>query len=379
MRAAAKPRKPARLTMGSVYATVRRARPAGGPADGRYYWQARYWSDVVTEKHPAPGERTVWTGWATRDELEIALRELGDPAAAELAALEPAPAAPAPDTVATLLKRWKASTEARADLSVFTVRNYGTRLVQLKAGLGEVQLDRLDRLTLERYRDRRLREGCATATLNKEFTVLGAAWAWGREVGVTPDRSLPRLRVEESPVRNRRTPTPADLAAVLAKMSGWPRMAVLLLSSTGCRIGEVATLERTAVDLDAGEIRVNGKTGARPVVLPDHAIEALREWLPTSDRRYVLGQTPNVVRGHLWKFIAEACAEAKVSRFSPHGLRRAAVGAFMRAGVEVAVAAEHLGHSPAVMLKLYRDVTPEDRRAGVKRAALGSLPSMAGG
>ena len=390
---ARKPSKPAGLTMGPVCAAALRPRPAGGPADGRWYWQARFWSTFVTEDHPKPGQRTVWTGWGTRDEVTAALRELGDPAKAEQA-VETATAAPLPDvksfTVADLLKRWKADIERRRDLptqdgdhlGVFTVRNYVTRLAQINAGLGTVRLDRIDQPILKGYLARRIKETCAVATLNKEFIVLGAAWKWGRGNGTCPDRSLPRIRLEEkvgvTSVRNRRTPSPADLAAILHKMTGWPRVAVSLLYSTGCRIGEIATLERAAVDLDAGEITVNGKTGPRSVFLPDDAVNELRVWLATSTHRYVIGAPPNVVGGHLWRYIAEACAAAGVARFSPHGLRRAVVGAFMRSGVEVAVAAEHLGHSPAVMLKLYRDVTPEDRRAGVRRAALGALPKAFG-
>lgn len=49
------------------------------------------------------------------------------------------------------------------------------------------------------------------------------------------------------------------------------------------------------------------------------------------------------------------------------------------ARAEVAFAAEHLGHSTTTKLKLYRDGTPEDRRAGVRRAVLGALPGTSVG
>ena len=46
-----------------------------------------------------------------------------------------------------------------------------------------------------------------------------------------------------------------------------------------------------------------------------------------------------------------------------------------RAGVDVATAASVTGHSVEVMLRKYRDVTAEDRRAAVRAAGLGSLSS----
>ena len=41
----------------------------------------------------------------------------------------------------------------------------------------------LDRATIERYRDTRLRGGSTTRTVRKDLTILALAWRWGREVG----------------------------------------------------------------------------------------------------------------------------------------------------------------------------------------------------
>ena len=68
-----------------------------------------------------------------------------------------------------------------------------------------------------------------------------------------------------------------------------------------------------------------------------------------------------------------ACARAGVPRFTPYGLRRSAVDAMARAGVDVATAAAITGHSPEVMLRLYRTVTADDRRRAIAMAGLGSL------
>ena len=80
------------------------------------------------------------------------------------------------------------------------------------------------------------------------------------------------------------------------------------------------------------------------------------------------------IRAHLSaKYIRPACERAGVRRFTPHALRRAAVDAFMRAGVDIGTAAAITGHSPQVMLKYYRQATDEDCRRAITVAQLGLL------
>ena len=240
----------------------------------------------------------------------------------------------------------------------------------------DVLLERVDLGTLERYRDARLREGTATNTVGVELGVLRMAWRWGRELGACPARELPRVRLKVKPVRNRRTPTPGDVAEVVAVMDGWPRLAVLLLWATGARVGEVASLRWGDIDFDAGVLNLAGKTGARPVPVADHVLDELRAWGPGAAHAGVFGVLARTVAGQLRvRYLPRACRQAEVARFTPHGLRRAAVDALLRAGVDVGTAAALLGHSPKVMLEHYRRATMDDRREAVVRARLGALPA----
>jgi integrase len=73
------------------------------------------------------------------------------------------------------------------------------------------------------------------------------------------------------------------------------------------------------------------------------------------------------------KYIRPACERAGTRRFTPHGLRRAAVDAMMRGGVDVGTAATITGHSVQVMIKHYQQATDDDRRRAVIKAQLGTL------
>lgn len=54
-------------------------------------------------------------------------------------------------------------------------------------------------------------------------------------------------------------------------------------------------------------------------------------------------------------------------------LRRAAVDAFLRAGVDVGTAAAFFGHSPQVMLEHYRRANIDDHRKAALATRLGAL------
>jgi len=349
------PRKPSPVTVDPLH-----ARAVRGPrADGRWYWRAR--------RFAGGSEDSPWLGWGTREEVQRILA--GMVAGGDL----DAPRTDFEDvkTVRDLLECWVASREARDDLAEGTVANYRAKARHLAAGMGDARLDRLDVLTLEGYRDRRLRSGAAGASVAMELNVLRIAWAWGREVAACPARALPKVGVRSKPVRNHHTPHPDDVRAVASRLEGWARTAFVLLYATGARIGEVANLEWGALDLARGEVTLEGKTGKRRIPLATEALEALCAF-PHRDGR-VFPVAAKTLRITFPRYVARACEEAGVRVFPPHGLRRAAVDRFARAGVDVGTAAVFLGHSPAVMLQHYRGVTQDDLRGALAATRLGAL------
>jgi len=278
-------------------------------------------------------------------------------------------------SVRELLEAWVAYRQAQPGLAWQTFRNSRSRARHVSQDLGTVRLDRLNLEAVERYRDGRLRGGAATATVHKELQALRMAWEWGRARGYSPDRDLPRVRVRVKPTRDRHTPCRADVLAVLDELDGWARLAVLLLYATGARIGEVSDLRWKDVDLALGEIRLSGKTGTRYVPVAPAVVSALREWGEAEPEATVLGVSTKVPRAQLSvRILAPACERAKVRRFTPHGLRRAAVDLMATAGVDIGTACTITGHSARVMLEHYRSATRADRRRAVEAAALGALP-----
>lgn len=359
-----KPRKPRPLAVGRV-----RARAIRGPrARSEWYWQALVYADG--------GSRTVWTGWGTVSAVEQALARLVASGGVEAGRTARTASM---ETVQDLMEVWVAWKENNASLAPSTRRNAKTSARHIVTEVGDVRLERVGLETLESYADLRVRGGAASGTVKIEVGTLRSAWRWGRQRGHCPDRDLPPLTIKVKPARNRRTPTPGDVGSVIAALQGWPRLAVILLWATGARIGEIAALTWKDVDLDNEELTLTGKTGSRTVPLASVAVVELRslaERGPVRPGDTVLGVLPETTAGGLrCRYLPRACKQAGVPRFTAHGLRRAAVDALLRAGVDVGTAAAILGHSPKVMLEHYRRASRADCRDAIRRAGMGKLPA----
>jgi integrase len=216
----------------------------------------------------------------------------------------------------------------------------------------------------------------ASRTVRGELENIRHAWRWWSDVGPAALRPLPRVRLKVTPKHSRHTPCRSDVLRVLGALDGWPRMVTLLLYGTGARPGEIRDLTWADVDLRNAEVRVDEKTGERFVPIGPDVVAALVAWRgsdavdPGASLWPVTFYTFQVFGP---TYLAPACKRAGVKRFTPYGLRRAAVDSMARAGVDAASAAAVTGHSVNVMLQKYRQVSREDRRAAVRRAGLGSL------
>jgi integrase len=366
------------------------ARAVRGPnPQGQWYWR-------IERADGSGGKLTVTSSWSNTAEVELSLVRL---------AAGQSPALPANGTVTDLLECYLGGRFLRGDLTESSKRAMRIVARRLVRSIGFMALASVTRSVLESYVTARLHEpvvshratvnpparvrpGASPRTVAGEMSLLRSAWTWGREEGVVPaDLVLPTVKVR---VRDHQhtichyTPTTEEVRLVLAALElrarewrQWPILLIKLLLGTGARIGEIASLSWDDVDQRNRTIRVVGKTGPRVVPLVGFAWEAISEVAAEAGpgRRVlpeVLASTPPLLR-----VLKEACELAAVPRFTPHALRRVAVSALYASGTDPAVAGAVVGHSPAVALKHYRQVTLEQGRAALA-AAVTSLNEAAG-
>lgn len=350
-------RRPSPVHVGELRAYVVR-----GPRGEAWYWRLRY--------HEGGKPIEVGAIWATRREVEVHLAGL-------LAAgtYQRAPDGPGHvEIVDDLLLEWVSAQRERRDLresrgaggiSSATYEVYRHHARQVTQVLGELAVDRLTLEALERGRDALLR-AYSVRTTATSIRVLRMAWAWGRERGLVPDRSLPRLRLPEPRRRyNGRTPTAEEVELVLSHLEGWPALVVHLLWATGARVGEVAALRWGDLDLVQRTLQIEGKTGRRELPLTPRLAALLQPTGPVEPEQRVLPVAAGTVKPQVTEALSRACAAAGVPRWTPHGLRRLASTVLIGGGVDPRSYEAVMGHSYAMGLRTYAQVRSE----GVQAAA----------
>ena len=143
-----------------------------------------------------------------------------------------------------------------------------------------------------------------------------------------------RLRIDERVyTANHRTPTPDEVATVIAALDGEEALMVQLLAATGARVGEVLALRRDQIDPARGLLRLDGKTGPRDFPLTEGLLSLVTDRLDGTHIPLIV-PTVDHPQQRLRYVLTRACAALGVPVFTPHGLRRLGVDRRARAGVE---------------------------------------------
>jgi len=331
---------------------------------GRWYWVARWWEIEAGERV----RRNRSLGWhrasMVRGEVDAWTRTETPPAAADQ-----------DRNVEDLLLAWLAAQELRRDIAESTAGSYRTIVTRLVRKVGDLRLTGFRQEHVERYGHRRLAEGRATSTTLIDMQTVVTAWNWGVDRGLCAGRlARPRLTGRQvKRVVSRRTPTNEEVAQVYAALRARDqdrvplyRLALLLIWCTGARRNEICLLRWCDVDLDRASVVLDGKTGRRSIPISGRAVEALRDHRQrATDHELVFG----VLAPKLGSGVKYAAERLRLDHMTLHSLRRLAVDTLCRSGVPVEVAAEITGHSVKTMMKAYRQVTDDDKRRAMARAA----------
>ncbi len=391
------PRKPLAIKLDNT--TARAIRGPHKDGSGRWYWRA----DLYVE-----GQRrreTVWSGWASRDDARREVSRLLSVRNPREAAREERDARRSDvQTVRDLLEVYMGAQEARVAIwrreeeageaavargaavkvehsrdalskNTFEPRRSSARHVV--RALGTLRLRHVTTDVMQRYVAVRLESG-APGSVRNEITTIKAAWAWASRDGrdYTKGIEVTWPQVLATPVREKYTPTREEVERANAQMpDGWQRDVIKVQSILGCRIGALARLPRRDVNLARGTVRLKVKNHDRTVKVPDDVMDVLRPWVEAAEEHGTIwGVSPATVKNVMtvrkgrpthW---AKACAAASVQRFSSHGLRRLVSNEWIAAGVNVAVYARVLGHSPEEALRSYAAVQGADEAAAFQLA-----------
>ncbi len=232
--------------------------------------------------------------------------------------------------------------------------------------------------TLEACAQAMRQAGYKPSTINRDISALGTCYKWARQQRLSPRgfRS-PTLGVRRYDEGIRRVEISAQQLAVLRARSLTVQdrrfgAFVHLLIDTGARKSELLQRRWRDVDLVNGHILCETTKNGAPRVLhfrPETAALMRRIWHGRMgpDKLLFEGRVPDnpVDYRKTWRALTTeiGCADLHL-----HDIRHAVAANLLRAGVTLGVAAQVLGHDPAVLARRYGHLEVGALRAAQEQA-----------
>ena len=281
--------------------------------------------------------------------------------------------------------RWWPTVE-QSERAPSTISGYESALrIQVLPFLGFRRLRTMRRIDMEEWLGQLRSAGYANSTIHAARTVAGMVFTSAVDARIIAGNPLLGIRVPIGTSRTRNALNVAQVEALAATVRPWWRPYVLVLACCGLRPGEAAALRRKHLD-DLGRLTVeramaehrgrllerDTKTHrARVVQVPSSVLDELREHLAAhvDDDPLALiftTQSGTPVRISNWrhKVWQPAADKLELPKWAtPYVLRHTAASLMAQRGVPVSAAAAALGHDPAIFLRTYAHLYPEDLRA----------------
>lgn len=251
--------------------------------------------------------------------------------------------------------------------SPHTLDAYGRDLREAVAALGLGDVNGITTSDLRAHLGALRRRGLAAATLRRKAAALRAWFAWLRRQGHVSTDPARGLRTPRGDRRLPTAPDPDHTQALLDGADGDAPMAVRdralleLLYSSGLRLAELAGLDRSALDLQRGRVRVTGK-GRKTRIVPvgGPARTALRRWLavrpgfrPVDDALFVGRGGRRLGARRIQAIVRAAGARADLPGLHPHQLRHAFASHLLESSGELRAVQALLGHADLSTTQIY--------------------------
>jgi integrase/recombinase XerC len=280
--------------------------------------------------------------------------------------------------------------ELRKNISAFTQRNYRSDLVHFLDFLDERErpLDAVDRLLVREYLSSLVDAEFAPPSIARKLSTIRSFFRYLREEGVVEADPLLGVRGPRRPKRLPAFLTDEQVQTLIASADddspkGLRDRAVLeLLYASGLRVGEVAALDVSDVDLHERAALVHGKgSRERMVVMGKPAARAVERY--TSDGRPHLAKQKEIAlflnrdgtrlsQRAIQIMVKRQALAAGIERsVHPHLLRHTFATHLLEGGAELRVVQTLLGHSNVNTTQIYTHVTDAAKRRTIEEALEG--------
>jgi site-specific recombinase XerD len=254
------------------------------------------------------------------------------------------------------------------------------RLKVIKADIGDVQLERLTSLQIQRW-VKQLSDGRSGGTVKKYFNLLSSALEAAVRERILPANECRHVQTPTVGKGREIYLTEDEVASIAAGLEDPWRLAVVMLPYTGMRWGELAGLHVRNIDMLRQQIAIvetlteaDGKREVKPypksdmsrrvVPLPNHVRDAIATYLARNprDRNDLLlrsDRSPSLSRHRFWRVFRDAREAAGVEKPArPHDLRHSGASWLVQAGVSLRKVQAWLGHESITTTERYSHLQP---------------------
>lgn len=215
------------------------------------------------------------------------------------------------------------------------------------------------------YLVREQKRGIADSTLNNNRHKFSTFFGWlfkEKLISDNPMASISPIKYEE---KVRKPIDKADLERLRRSCKHIRDYAILhFLLSTGCRIGEMCSLNRSDVNLETGEFIAFGKgRKERPSYLSDVAKMALKEYLASRkdncEALFIGNRRTRFTESGARRMLKRLEKIANCENIHPHRFRRTMITTLLDLGMPIQEVAVLVGHKKIETTMRYYTASPE--------------------
>jgi integrase len=245
------------------------------------------------------------------------------------------------------------------------------RLRKWSEFLGNVNLDEVSPLDIERFKSSRLEEGVTPSTVNRHLAILKRLYNIAGQWGYSNQNPVKGIRFYSEKDRMRqRILGLKEEGRLLEAASEHLRPIILIALNTGMRRGEILALRWTDIDFEAGEITVKTSKNGKPriVDINSRLFQVLHELKNQVQNDSYLFLNPRTGKPFkkLQRSFRSACRRSGIVGLRFHDLRHTAASRMVVRGVDLIRVKEILGHSSVRITERYTHSNREERKKAVE-------------
>lgn len=241
----------------------------------------------------------------------------------------------------------------------------------LKPYFGDVTLQDISPLLIEKYRVERLKMGVSKSTINRETTILKKMLNLALDWGLTDQNPVIKVRLfSEKGTEKERILSDEEEVKLLARCPGYLRPIVITALNTGMRRGEILNLRWRNVDLKKRLVKVEQTKSGTSRVIPINGClynELVKAKEASGKAEHLF---PNPETGlpytQVRKGFKNACQKAGVKELRFHDLRHTFATRLIESGADIITVRDLLGHFSVRVTQRYTHPGQDKKREAVE-------------